>query len=155
MIPVGSLRWLRGSTIVLDESETERPKGARNLGFRRATHNVRGVQRKGLVVYLTDEEHALLQARAEAMRTSKSRLLRDAAFAPTGGAIESTQIDLALLAHELRDYRRKVEGAVTNLNQIARHANTTHEVPADFPQTVEHLNAVADQLDEIVRQVTR
>lgn len=55
----------------------------------------------------------------------------------------------------LRAYRRQLEGAMTNLNQIAHHANTVHEVPEDFASvvagvadTIEDINA---RLDEVRR----
>jgi hypothetical protein len=46
----------------------------------------------------------------------------------------------------LRAYRRQLEGAMTNLNQIAHHANTVHEVPEDFEAVV---TGVADTIEEI------
>lgn len=46
----------------------------------------------------------------------------------------------------LRVYRRQLEGAMTNLNQIAHHANTVHEVPDDFEAVVA---GVADTIEEI------
>ena len=46
----------------------------------------------------------------------------------------------------LRAYRRQLEGAMTNLNQIAHHANTVHEVPEDFKAVVA---GVADTIEDI------
>ena len=46
----------------------------------------------------------------------------------------------------LRAYRRQLEGAMTNLNQIAHHANTVHEVPEDFASVV---SSVADTIEDI------
>jgi hypothetical protein len=46
----------------------------------------------------------------------------------------------------LRVYRRQLEGAMTNLNQIAHHANTVHEVPEDFASVVA---GVADTIEDI------
>nr|WP_281267699.1 plasmid mobilization relaxosome protein MobC [Schaalia odontolytica] len=46
----------------------------------------------------------------------------------------------------LRVYRRQLEGAMTNLNQIAHHANTVHEVPEDFASVV---SSVADTIEDI------
>lgn len=46
----------------------------------------------------------------------------------------------------LRAYRRQLEGAMTNLNQIAHHANTVHEVPEDFEAVV---SSVADTIEDI------
>ena len=46
----------------------------------------------------------------------------------------------------LRVYRRQLEGAMTNLNQIAHHANTVHEVPENFGSVVA---GVADTIEDI------
>ena len=46
----------------------------------------------------------------------------------------------------LRAYRRQLEGAMTNLNQIAHHANMLREVPEDFASVV---SSVADTIEDI------
>ena len=46
----------------------------------------------------------------------------------------------------LRAYRRQLEGAMTNLNQVAHHANAMHEVPEDFASVVA---GVADTIEDI------
>ena len=46
----------------------------------------------------------------------------------------------------LRAYRRQLEGAMTNLNQVAHHANAMREVPEDFASVV---SSVADTIEDI------
>ena len=54
------------------------------------------------------------------------------------------------LVLQLRDYRRQLVGVTTNLNQIAHHANTTSEVPADFAAVVAEVHQLHDDINAIL-----
>lgn len=54
------------------------------------------------------------------------------------------------LVSQLRDYRRQLVGVTTNLNQIAHHANTTSEVPADFATVVAQIQRLHDDINDIL-----
>ena len=114
---------------------------------RRARRSVRGVQRSRLLVSLTASERALIEEGARLRGVSMSRFVVEAALHPVttseevaGGPHVEELIEL------LRVYRRQLEGAMTNLNQIAHHANTVHEVPEDFASVVA---GVADTIEDI------
>ncbi len=92
----------------------------------------------------------MLEARAEVSGESMAKILVDAALHPVsagdgldaGGAHE--------LVSQLRDYRRQLVGVTTNLNQIAYHANTTSEVPADFAAVVAQIQRLHDDINDIL-----
>lgn len=114
---------------------------------RRARRSVRGVQRSRLLVSLTASERALIEEGARLRGVSMSRFVVEAALHPV-----TTSDGVAGVPHVeelielLRAYRRQLEGAMTNLNQIAHHANTVHEVPEDFASVVA---GVADTIEDI------
>lgn len=76
-----------------------------------------------------------------------SRFVVEAALHPITAAEEVAGVPhVEELIELLRAYRRQLEGAMTNLNQIAHHANTVHEVPEDFASVV---SSVADTIEDI------
>lgn len=117
---------------------------------RRRSARTQGVRRQRLTVYLTEEERSLLEARSEVSGESMAKILVDCALHPVsagdgvdaGGAHE--------LVAQLRDYRRQLVGVTTNLNQIAYHANTTSEVPADFAAVVAQIHQLHDDINAIL-----
>ena len=122
---------------------------------RRRSARTQGARRGRLTVYLTDEERSLLEARSEVSGESMAKILVDCALHPAsagegvdaGGAHE--------LVAQLRDYRRQLVGVTTNLNQIAYHANTTSEVPADFAAVVAEVHQLHDDINAILVGVRR
>lgn len=114
---------------------------------RRARRSVRGIQRSRLLVSVTSSERALIEEGARFRGVSLSRFVVEAALHPVttseGIAGPSHAEELIEL---LRAYRRQLEGAMTNLNQIAHHANTLHEVPENFASVV---SSVADTIEDI------
>lgn len=137
-----------------DSSCVDVPASRPALGRRRSARTRTGVRRRPLAVYLSEDERALLEQRSEATGTSMARVLVDAALRPA----QAGQIDTGALAETvalLRGYRRQLEGACTNLNQIAHHANTVSEVPADFAAVVAHVERVVDEVEDILASVRR
>lgn len=115
---------------------------------RRARRSVRGVQRSRLLVSLASSERALIEEGARLRGVSLSRFVVEAALHPviTSEGVAAGPAQAEELIELLRAYRRQLEGAMTNLNQIAHHANTVHEVPEDFGAVVA---GVADTIEEI------
>ena len=114
---------------------------------RRARRSVRGVQRSRLLVSLTSSERALIEEGARLRGVSMSRFIVETALHPvttSDGIAGAPHVEE--LIELLRAYRRQLEGAMTNLNQIAHHANTVHEVPEDFASVVAN---VADTIEDI------
>ena len=114
---------------------------------RRSRRSVRGVQRSRLLVSLTASERALIEEGARLRGVSMSRFVMEAALhTVTASDGVAGAAPLEELIELLRVYRRQLEGAMTNLNQIAHHANTVHEVPEDFASVV---SSVADTIEDI------
>ena len=117
---------------------------------RRRSARTQGVRRGRLTVYLTDEERALLEARSEVSGESMAKILVDCALHPVsvGEGVDAGGVHE--LVSQLRDYRRQLVGVTTNLNQVARHANTTSEVPADFAAVVAEVHRLHDDINAIL-----
>ena len=117
---------------------------------RRRSARTQGVRRQRLTVYLTCEERALLEARAEVSGDSIAKILVDAALHPvsTGDGVDAGSAHE--LVAQLRDYRRQLVGVTTNLNQVAHHANTVREVPADFDGVVAEIHQLHDDINDIL-----
>lgn len=114
---------------------------------RRARRSVRGVQRSRLLVSLTASERALIEEGARLRGVSMSRFVVEAALHPvtaSDGVAGAPHVEE--LIELLRAYRRQLEGAMTNLNQVAHHANVMREVPEDFASVV---SSVADTIEDI------
>lgn len=117
---------------------------------RRRSARTQGVQRQRLTVYLTDEERSLLEARSEVSGESMAKILVDCALHPASAGEGVDAGDAHELVAQLRNYRRQLVGVTTNLNQIAYHANTTSEVPADFAAVVAEVHQLHDDINAIL-----
>ena len=116
------------------------------VGRRLSSRVANGQRRFRIQVNVTAEQAQLLKMRAAVEGVSVSRVVVDSLFKP----VESGEIDAAALRESvvlLREYRRKLEGATTNLNQIAKHANTVSQVPANFGDVVRRLEEVTDEVN--------
>lgn len=118
-----------------------------------------GERRLPFTVYLSREEREKLELRALATGDSIAKILVDCALQPQSNpALDQEaipQADTSEAMSALRAMRRDLEGVSTNLNQIAHHANTVSEVPADFAQVVASVRRTVDELNEILLQVRR
>lgn len=117
-----------------------------NLGRRRrenASNQTRDVVQK---IYLTAAEREELRERAQVAGVSVPRLLVEAAFSDQGETTtQRRQTAVGLFA-----LHRELSGAAVNMNQVAKKANTVHEVPAEFGATMAALRVVADKLEAAV-----
>lgn len=101
------------------------------------------------VVRVTDAEAAELRMKAAAMGMSVSRLLHESA---RSAHVETSTERKAAIA-ELFALRREVAGIATNLNQLARFANTygvfpreAEEVTAEFRRLFPRVTAAVERL---------
>ena len=117
---------------------------------RRRSARTQGVRRQRLTVYLTEEERSLLEARSEVSGESMAKILVDCALHPVSAGEGVDAGGVHELVAQLRDYRRQLVGVTTNLNQIAYHANTTSEVPADFAAVVAQIHQLHDDINDIL-----
>jgi hypothetical protein len=92
-------------------------------------------------VRVTSEEEAVLQARADAAGVTVARLFSECAL---GNAPNPSR---RVIVSELFGVRRQIQGADTNLNQLARSANSGVFVTDD--QVVEVLDQWAALVDRV------
>lgn len=52
---------------------------------------------------------------------------------------------------ELLRLHREISGAAVNMNQVAKKANTTSEIPSNFGPTMETLRHAAERVDQGVQ----
>lgn len=87
-----------------------------------------GEKRDVIRVQVTPEEKIVIQQRARANNVSMSRYLLDTTLRST----DSISIDeFRVMVETLNSLRAELNKVGSNLNQIARHANTFQEVPSD------------------------
>ncbi|WP_241655440.1 MobC family plasmid mobilization relaxosome protein [Actinomyces oricola] len=134
-------------------SSSERNIAARH--DRRRSPRLRGGQRRSrLTVYLSPADRELLELRAQVSGESMAKFLVDGALRP----VSADGVDAGRLGEVvalLRYYRRQLAGVATNLNQVARHANTISEVPFDFDDVVAQVHQLHDDINEILASVRR
>ena len=118
----------------------------RHLGRRRrenASAQSRDVVQK---IYLTAAEREELRERAHAAGVTVPRFLVEAAFSERSETVtERRHTAVGLFA-----LHRELSGAAVNMNQVAKKANTVHEVPSEFGSTMAQLRVVADKLEVAV-----
>lgn len=105
---------------------------------------------------LADGELEQLSAKAEEQQVSVQGLLVAAAMSDGFDGAR----DLRELAVELMKVQRLVGRSADNMNQIAKKANTVHEVPSDFRPALaeartawQHCEVVLDNFDRLVKGV--
>ena len=122
-----------------DEVVTEAKPKARLSRLRRQPGG------RGHVVFvrLSDREAAVIKARAERAGVSVPRFLVESAVTQRQTLSERHALYRALLAA-----RRTVAGLANNINQMARVANATGQVPAELGGMAEALSGAAGALEQ-------
>lgn len=110
---------------------------------RRRRANVDGGRMHRHEVKVSPEEEAQLLALAEKHRVTIPRLLIEAALSE-GTENPSERRDQFM---QLSTLQRLVGTVANNINQIARHANATGEVPAEAAASIAHARAVIIRID--------
>ena len=144
----GSLRWAGWFAVTANEQPTAEAKGG---GGRKRLREV--LARPGQInVRVSDRERAALTARAAELGVTIPRLMVEAALEGDGPEIRAERLKLA---RELNRTRAQVATVANNVNQLARVANTTGELPeasrlvqarADVAGLVAELRAVSRAL---------
>lgn len=135
---VGSLRWHWGC-VVADEL-------GRGVQVSRA--HAEAKRDKQYPLRMNDEEREKLDANAALHGMKLSRYLVEAGLAMgrgSGLAEQRQSID------ELIRIRTLLGRTASNINQIARHANTTSEVPDDAAAAVRYAKDLMIRIDALVR----
>jgi hypothetical protein len=113
---------------------------------RRRRANVEGGRMHRHVVKVTPEEEARLLQIAERHRVTVVRLLVESALSE-GAETPSERRDQFV---ELSNLARLVGTVANNINQIARHANTTSEVPSDAAAAITDAKNVIRRVDRLL-----
>ena len=111
---------------------------------RRRRANVDGGRMHRHEVKVSLEEEAQLLALAERHRVTIPRLLIEAALNEEGAENPSERREQFM---QLSALQRLVGTVANNINQIARHANATGEVPAEAAASIAHARAVIIRID--------
>ena len=118
----------------------------RDAERRRRTRRVGMVRSKRYSVYVSPDEATRLEARAILAGVTVPRLLAESALA---GQSE-TPTDRKDAIVELYRLRRDIAGIATNMNQIARFANTEKTFPAEAMRAVAEYRELVPRIQSIV-----
>ena len=146
-------------------TEQTEPSGQWSASNRKPARRrrVAGGRQHRHVVRVTPEEEARLLVLAGQYKVSVAKLLVDSALAagaakssaatatPAGGS--AGPVDRAV-AVELFAAVRQLAGIATNVNQIARKANTTGEVAAETPATLREVRECAASIEALLRRMS-
>ena len=120
--------------------------GTGAAGRRRPNLRDGGVRKKRYTVMVSEGEDTQLRARAILADSTVPRLPVEAALA---GASE-TPSERKELVVELYRLRRDVAGIATNMNQLAKFANTEKTFPAEAVRAVAEYRALVPRIQMIV-----
>lgn len=124
-----------------DEESTHRS----NLSRRRRENTPAG-SKKRRDVWVTVEEEAALVVRAEREKVTVPNLLVSSALS---GHTDSPTERRAIMA-ELMSLHLLLARSSNNINQIARQANATSEVPAEAREALRFIRSVAMRIDDAI-----
>ena len=126
--------------------EKDAPKGRESTGRKRRA-NATGGRHYAHQVKVTPEEEAVLLQLAAAQGVSVPRLLVESALAVED---RTTATDRRAAIAELFRIHRVLGGAANNMNQLAKVANATGEVPAEFGPTMGYVRRLCTKIDATI-----
>ena len=119
---------------------------------RRRRRNHPGGRQERFVVKVSPVEEAELRNRADDAGMTVQRLLVTGALSPAGGAPVNHAEKVAGWK-DATDIRNLLSGIAVNMNQIARHANSEREVPADFEAAVDAVHRASARVRDAFGEV--
>lgn len=114
---------------------------------RRSVKSAPGMKRVPVRVWMTEFERQQLKMLASANHVSMSKYLLDSALHTSHRA---TPAQIMSLVEELESLRAHLGKVGSNLNQIARHANTHYEVPTDAAFTARQVYELVTKINEVI-----
>jgi hypothetical protein len=126
-------------------------RSAGRIFGRQRRANVVGGRTKSYRVYVTAEEDAVLQSRAEAREVTVPRLLFESAL--VSGVETST--DRKMVIAELFAVTRLMAGVSSNVNQLAKFANTEGQFPEDAACVVAEYRVLAVRVEDVIDRLGR
>ena len=124
-----------------DEESTHRS----NLSRRRRENTPAG-SKKRRDVWVTVEEEAALVARAEREKVTVPNLLVSSALS----AHSDSPTERRAIMAELMSLQLLLARSSNNINQIARQANATSEVPVESREALRFIRSVAMRIDDAI-----
>jgi uncharacterized protein (DUF1778 family) len=109
-----------------------------------------GGRKHELKVRLTDEQRAKVAGRASDAGVSISRLMVEAALSGS----DRTATERRAIVIELLGVRRLVAALGNNVNQLAKVANATGQVPEELPAALDAVERVLNRLDATASDLT-
>lgn len=123
-------------------------------GFRRRRRNHPGGRDRKIEVKVTAAEEERLRAAAEHAGMSVQRLMVTRALAMSGAGMSPASHAAKVAAWtQANEIRNLISGIAVNMNQIARHANTEHEIPADFAPACEATRRASERVRDAFGEV--
>lgn len=123
-------------------------------GFRRRRRNHPGGRDRKIEVKVTAAEQERLRAAAEHAGMSVQRLMVTRALATSGAGVSPASHAAKVAAWaQANEMRNLISGIAVNMNQIARHANTEHEIPADFAPACEATRRASERVRDAFGEV--
>lgn len=123
------------------EQEGSRPR----LSKRRRENSPAGTKKRR-EVWVTVEEEAALVARAEREKVTVPNLLVSSALS----AHSESPTERRAIGAELMQLHNLLARSSNNINQLARHANATGEIPVEAREALKHLRSVAMRIDDVI-----
>lgn len=111
--------------------------------------DVRGGRTTKKTYRVSEREEAALKAKAASYGISVARLVVESALSRDG----DSHTDRQAMIQELAQIRTLLGRVSSNINQIARHANSTGEFPADAAAATDAMRRLMVRIDEAVREV--
>ena len=116
---------------------------------RRRRANVQGGRNHRHIVKVSPEEEARLVQLAEKHRVTVARLMVESALSEAG----ETPSERRNQFMELSNLARLVGTVANNVNQVARHANSTGQIPADAAASIAHAKNVIHRVDRLLAEM--
>ena len=111
-----------------------------------------GERRQRVGVHLSKQEHAMISALAKANGVSMSRYMVDSALHSTDRV---SPAQLIQLRQTLRQTQAELNKIGSNINQIARAANISHEQPVATVAAMNSLRTLSQTMIEALLEVRR
>jgi hypothetical protein len=131
-------------------SESNAGTGLAGWKTRRRRANVDGGRMHRHVVKVTPEEEAQLVMIAERHHVTVARLLIESAVSEAGETPSERRNQFV----ELSNLARLVGTVANNVNQVARHANSTSEIPADAAASIAHAKSIIHRVDRFLAEMS-
>jgi hypothetical protein len=152
-------KWLaprgRGAGVLVEGleaavGEVEKVPSSRRQGRRRQA-NAEGGRPHRHEVLATEEQEARLRQLADEQRVTVPRLLVEAALAQQGETPTQRRDTMT----ELFRLQRLLAGVANNINQLARAANSTGELPEQLGVTMAALRRTSERIDDAIDRLAR